>query len=307
VPTFVVAIAPARNSKTSEFRIGRELSSGGYRTVLPETGSNQAIRDHTSIMRIHPMMKRIGMGMVGTERPSIARPVNAHYRTIKRGLDKSLSCFLLPIALPVIAICWILVKLTSRGPGFYVQERLGQHGRRFRIYKIRTMYLDSERFGICWCRPGDPRITPVGRILRSTHLDELPQLWNILRGEMSLVGPRPERPEIVNKLEQVLPNYRIRLSVPAGLTGLAQVRQPPDTDIASVQIKLQYDLCYVDHMSLSLDLRVLLGTLLKCLGMTFSTIRRLVRLPDVSSQADGQPDSDPSLVSTALKTDPCAG
>jgi lipopolysaccharide/colanic/teichoic acid biosynthesis glycosyltransferase len=124
---------------------------------------------------------------------------------------------------------------------------------------------------------------------------------------MSLVGPRPERPEIVDRLEQELPNYRMRLSVPAGLTGLAQVQQPPDTDLASVRQKLQYDLCYMDRMSLWLDIRVLIGTLLKCLGVTFSTIRQLLRLPEIPTQGNLPARSDLHLTTTSLTTESCVG
>src|SRR5262249_17904057 len=143
----------------------------------------------------------------------------------------------------LILYAMALVRLTSRGSAIYRQTRLGLNGRPFTIYKIRTMYHDSERLtGPQWSRPGDPRVTPIGRILRATHIDELPQLWNVLRGEMSLVGPRPERPELAAGLERELPSYRDRLAVRPGVTGLAQVQLPPDTDVESVRRKLAYDI-----------------------------------------------------------------
>jgi lipopolysaccharide/colanic/teichoic acid biosynthesis glycosyltransferase len=149
------------------------------------------------------------------------------------------------------------------------------------------MYEDSERHcGPTWCLPGDPRITPVGRALRWSHIDELPQLVNVLKGEMSLVGPRPERPEYLDQLERALPNYRERLMVRPGLTGLAQVQQPSDTDLQSVGRKLNYDLCYVERMSLWLDVRLLLGTVLKCLGVPFIWIGRILQLPDPNASGD---------------------
>ena len=150
----------------------------------------------------------------------------------------------------------LLVRLTSRGPAVYTQKRLGYNGRVFTIYKIRTMYLGSEPDGARWSLPGDPRVTPVGRFLRWSHLDELPQLLNVLRGEMSLIGPRPERPEIVAQLEKSLPEYRLRLLVRPGVTGLAQVLQPPDTDLNSVRRKLNFDMYYISRMSPWLDVRI---------------------------------------------------
>ena len=147
------------------------------------------------------------------------------------------------------------------------------------------MYEDSElQSGPTWCLPGDPRITPVGRVLRWTHIDELPQLFNVLKGEMSLVGPRPERPEYLDQLERALPNYRERLTVRPGMTGLAQVQQPSDTDLQSVSRKLNYDLCYVERMSLWLDVRLMLGTVLKCLAVPFIWIGRILQLPDPNAR-----------------------
>ncbi len=175
---------------------------------------------------------------------------NNSYESIKPWLDFALALVMLLISAPIILLAVVLVRLSSRGPLIYTQKRLGLGGKVFTIYKIRTMYQDSERDGgPRWCVPGDPRVTPVGRLLRWSHVDELPQLINILKGEMSLVGPRPERPEFLDQLERALPNYRQRLTVRPGLTGLAQVQQPPDTDLSSVRRKLNYDLCYVERMS----------------------------------------------------------
>ena len=172
-------------------------------------------------------------------------------------------------------VAMLLVRLSSRGPAIYTQRRLGLGGKVFTIYKIRTMYQDSERHsGATWSLPGDPRVTPVGRVLRFTHLDELPQLINVLLGEMSLVGPRPERPEFLPKLERALPDYRRRLAVRPGVTGLAQVQQPPDSDLGSVRRKLNYDLYYADHITLWLDVRIVLATGLKCVGVPFAWIGR---------------------------------
>jgi lipopolysaccharide/colanic/teichoic acid biosynthesis glycosyltransferase len=185
---------------------------------------------------------------------------------------------LLVPAAPLILVAALLVKLTSRGPVFYAQTRLGLHGQPFRIYKIRTMVVDSEKDGACWSVPGDPRITTVGRLLRKTHLDELPQLWNVLKGDMSLVGPRPERPEFVPALELAVLRYRERMLIRPGLTGLAQVQLPPDTDLESVRRKLACDLFYVCHAGLWLDLRLLLTTAFYLVGSCVLPCR-LLRIP----------------------------
>jgi lipopolysaccharide/colanic/teichoic acid biosynthesis glycosyltransferase len=140
------------------------------------------------------------------------------------------------LTLPVLLMAMMLVRLTSPGPAIYRQTRVGLHGRLFRLLKIRTMNVDAEAStGAVWTTSlEDPRITPVGRVLRWTHIDELPQLWNVLRGEMALVGPRPERPEFTGMLAQSLPGYLERLVVRPGVTGLAQVNLPADSDVESV-------------------------------------------------------------------------
>jgi lipopolysaccharide/colanic/teichoic acid biosynthesis glycosyltransferase len=209
-----------------------------------------------------------------------AKSINARYVSIKPFLDFALAALMLLVSAPIILISMLLVKMTSRGPAIYPQNRLGHGGRTITIYKIRTMYQDSERdTGPIWSLPGDCRVTPIGRFLRWAHLDELPQLVNILRGEMSLVGPRPERPELVGPIELALPAYPRRLTVRPGLTGLAQVQQGPDTNLFTVRRKLNYDLYYLERMSFWLDLRVLLGTVLKCSGMPFDTIGRVLGFP----------------------------
>jgi lipopolysaccharide/colanic/teichoic acid biosynthesis glycosyltransferase len=238
-----------------------------------------------------------------------ARPLGFDYGTIKPFFDLSLALPLLLVSMPVILICVILVRLTSRGPAIYTQRRLGLGGRTFTIYKIRTMYKDCERSsGARWSLPGDSRITPVGRFLRLCHFDELPQLVNILRGDMSLVGPRPERPELAAQLERALPRLRQRLDVRPGLTGLAQVQLPPDSDLVSVRRKLAYDLCYIDQMNLWLDSRLILATALKCFGVPFASIRRILGLPGPSIQEGCEPVvADADLSSQSLLPEPYVG
>jgi lipopolysaccharide/colanic/teichoic acid biosynthesis glycosyltransferase len=214
------------------------------------------------------------------ETPAPRRAPTTWYLPCKVTLEYAIALVLFALSVPVILFTALLVKLTSRGPIFYSQVRLGKDGRPFRLYKIRTMTHNCEKTsGPRWSTPGDPRITPVGHYLRQTHLDELPQLWNVLRGEMGLVGPRPERPEFVPSLEQALPHYRDRLQVRPGVTGLAQVQQPADTDLASVRRKLAYDLYYLRHMNLWLDLRLILCTGVRMVGLPFHLLGWVFCLP----------------------------
>jgi lipopolysaccharide/colanic/teichoic acid biosynthesis glycosyltransferase len=198
----------------------------------------------------------------------------------KRGIDLGVASILLLAASPVILLAMLAVRLTSKGSAIYRQRRVGRHGTEFVIYKIRTMFQDCESHsGIRWATKTDPRVTPVGRFLRNTHLDELPQLWNVLRGDMSLIGPRPERPEIVPSLELALPSYRDRLLVRPGLSGLAQVQLPADTDLESVGRKLACDLYYVRHWSLGLELRLVACTVMYLTGVPFRRSGRWFAIP----------------------------
>ena len=205
------------------------------------------------------------------------RPTRSWYSKGKVILDYTLAVLISLIAVPVTLLAMLLVKLTSRGPALYSQTRVGLNGKPFTIWKIRSMRHKCESLtGACWSKPGDPRITLIGKVLRASHIDELPQLWNVLRGEMSLVGPRPERPEFVPQLEKAIPLYSGRLSVRPGVTGIAQIQLPPDTSLDSVRAKLSYDLHYVRHMNLFLDLRIILGTMCKLFCFPFSAIRWLL-------------------------------
>ena len=224
---------------------------------------------------------RSASGAVATER-------------LKRALDVLLAAMLLAPAAPVIFALAAVTRATSPGPAIYCQRRVGLRGRCFVMYKIRTMVVESERdTGATWSRPGDPRVTPLGRFLRASHLDELPQLWNILKGDMSLVGPRPERPEFVHRLEASIPRYRERLAVRPGLTGLAQVTRPPDLDEEDVGRKLEIDLHYIRHAGFGLDFRILLCTWAFLLGVPFCTSRRVMRLPAFGDDG-GRPPASPA-------------
>jgi lipopolysaccharide/colanic/teichoic acid biosynthesis glycosyltransferase len=209
-----------------------------------------------------------------------AIPQKTWYPTCKAVVEFGAAFCLLILTAPLIVSAALLTKLSSRGPALYCQVRLGWGGVPYTIYKIRTMTHQCEKWsGPQWSRAGDPRVTRIGSCLRATHLDELPQLWNVLRGEMSLVGPRPERPEFVPHLERAIPRYRERLRVRPGVTGLAQVQLPADTDLRSVKRKLAYDLYYVRHMGPWLDVRIILGTVLRIVGVPFPVLRTLLRIP----------------------------
>ncbi len=208
------------------------------------------------------------------------QPVTSWYLPCKAAVEFLAALVLFVFTLPAVLLAAALVKLTSRGPAFYSQTRLGLNGRPYTIRKLRTMVHNCESLtGAQWSRPKDPRITPLGRFLRRSHLDEFPQLWNVLCGEMSLIGPRPERPEFVPYLEHSIPHYRERLRVRPGITGLAQVQLPPDTDLASVRRKLAYDLFYVRHASPWLDLKLFFCTGLSLIGMPFAFCCQLLRVP----------------------------
>ncbi len=197
-----------------------------------------------------------------------------------RALNILLALVALLLMLPLILLIGLAVKLTSRGPVFYVQERVGLDrrgraaaaghprrrqdlgGRPFTMYKFRTMRVDAEReSGAVWAQRHDPRVTPVGRLLRQYRLDELPQLVNVLRGEMNIVGPRPERPTIFAELRQQIAEYPLRQRAKPGITGLAQINHHYDRSLEDVRTKVRYDLEYIRRQSLREDLRIMLKTL----------------------------------------------
>ncbi len=182
------------------------------------------------------------------------------------------TVLMLFFAMPFIVSLVILTKLTSRGPGIYRQTRVGLKGEVFTVYKIRTMANDAEsKSGPVWTAGiSDPRVTALGKFMRASHLDELPQLFNVIRGEMSIIGPRPERPEFTQFLAKEIPGYVGRLSVKPGITGLAQIILPADSDLESVQKKLDLDLEYVQSGTLILDFKIALCTAIKMVGLRSS-------------------------------------
>ncbi len=179
---------------------------------------------------------------------------------LKRLLDIGVSVAVMALGLPVYLLTAIAIKLDSKGPVFYSQERIGQYGRRIFIHKFRTMRTDAEKAGPQWATRGDPRVTRIGRFLRASRIDELPQMWCVLKGDMSLVGPRPEREHFISQLRNEVPLYLRRLKMKPGLTGWAQVKHKYDASIEDVKTKVLYDLWYFENMSLSLDALILLRT-----------------------------------------------
>lgn len=191
----------------------------------------------------------------------VLRFVQRQYRVAKAYVDWLAALAMLIVATPVMAVCMLLIRLTTKGPVIYKQERVGLHGRTFTIYKLRTMRVDAEAMtGPVWECDKDPRVEPVGHVLRRTHLDELPQLFNVLKGDMSLVGPRPERPYFVNQLKQQIPDYELRLKVKPGITGLACIRNGGDRTIRDVRRKVKLDCLYIRRMCWWVDAVIIFKT-----------------------------------------------
>ena len=180
---------------------------------------------------------------------------------VKRIFDITASLILLVLTLPVIALFALLVKLDSKGPAFFRQTRVGLYGQNFDLIKLRSMRTDAEKDGAKWAEENDPRITRLGRFIRKVRIDELPQTWSVLKGEMSFVGPRPEVPQFVAQLEEHLPYYAERHMVKPGITGWAQVNFPYGASIDDSRQKLEYDLYYAKNYTPFLDLLILLQTI----------------------------------------------
>jgi lipopolysaccharide/colanic/teichoic acid biosynthesis glycosyltransferase len=187
--------------------------------------------------------------------------VRRSFDKIKRGLDLILAIIGLIIGSPLLILAAIFIKIDSRGPIVYQQNRVGRRGKIFKIYKLRTMRLDAEKgTGAVWAKRNDPRITEIGKFLRKTRIDEIPQLINVLKGEMSIVGPRPERPEMVVDFKKLICDYEKRLIVKPGITGLSQIYNRYDETIADVRKKVKYDLLYIRKMCLWVEMRILAQT-----------------------------------------------
>jgi lipopolysaccharide/colanic/teichoic acid biosynthesis glycosyltransferase len=246
------------------------------------------------------------------ERESTDSTLRRLYVPLKVVAEWVIALTLCLLTLPLVAALACLVKLSSPGPALYLQTRLGRGGRLYKICKLRTMVHNCEATtGPVWAAKDDDRITGLGRVLRMTHLDELPQLWNVLKGEMSLIGPRPERPEIVSRIERELPHYRKRLELRPGVTGLAQMRLPADTDIEGVRRKLAHDLYYIREISPLMDLRIAVCTVFYFAGTAAEAVcdaavgpyarelkRELVRPADAGREMRPESARSPSRDST---------
>lgn len=274
-------------------------SVSGCAGAVPSSGSGDPCspRDVFSFADQQPIPDVWWLTRLHLDRPRTdVRCLPAGTRILKRTMDVLVSAILLVLLAPVMLAVALLVKLTSKGPVIYSQTRVGlnlrsagadrrqrklgppdgasdrrlpgrdrrtefTYGRHFVIYKFRTMRTDAEKCGARFATQGDSRVTPVGRFLRKTRLDELPQLWNVLKGEMTLVGPRPERPEFIRQLSEQIPGYLDRLGLQPGLTGVAQILNGYDNEIESFRRKVAFDLHYLQNCSFWNDVKILIRTI----------------------------------------------
>ena len=202
---------------------------------------------------------RIGQGAIQGAAPTLPS-TSAFGRAAQRAADLCLATLLLVFFAPFMALTALAIRLDSRGPVLYRQERVGLHGRVFTLIKFRSMRVDAERDGPVWAAVHDTRVTRVGRHLRRMRIDELPQLYNVIAGTMSLVGPRPERPHFVERLAEAIPHYNERCHVKPGVTGWAQINYRYGASVEDARIKLSYDLHYVQNRTLLMDLVILFLT-----------------------------------------------
>lgn len=225
-------------------------------------------------MKILPDMYEIVSGMAKTNQiygvplievmPDIMSPAG---KLTKRIIDVIISLFTLLFLSPLLLIVALVIKITSKGPVLYKQERVGRKGQEFIMFKFRSMNMNSEEYGPEWAGENDPRITKTGKILRKLYIDEIPQMINVLKNEMSLIGPRPERPYFVEQLKKEIPYYYKRLSVKPGITGWAQIKHKYDSSLEDVKTKVQYDFYYIENMSLKLDFKIMINTVIVILLM----------------------------------------
>ena len=212
----------------------------------------------TSIAPEPSSIALVSTGMIGT----MLQFARKRFRDFKRIFDTMLGAIGIVIITPLIIFTGLLIKIVSPGPVFFRQERVGWGGEIFNMYKLRTMEVDAEKYtGPVWAKEDDPRLIKFGKLIRKLHLDELPQLFNVLKGDMSIVGPRPERPVFVEKLNKDISDYKRRIAVRPGITGLAQVWHKYDETIEDVRKKVKYDLLYIREMCLMVDLRIILRTM----------------------------------------------
>jgi len=229
-------------------------------------GRAYAIRDAETFAG--PVAKPFGNATAGSRplsNPSIPwgeADCSAGTSAVKRSVDVIAAVAVLVLTAPLSLVVAALIKLEDGGPVFFGQKRVGRHGVVFRLLKFRSMRVNAEaETGPVWAQTNDPRVTRVGRWIRRLHIDEIPQVWNVLRGEMSCVGPRPERPELLDELQSAIPHYHHRHAVRPGITGWAQVNFPYTATIDDARRKIEYDLAYLRDFSVRMDLVIMLRTL----------------------------------------------
>lgn len=209
------------------------------------------INETVKVDHVQPQMDYRFPAMIG-------KPVTGWKLFVKRIFDLTVGLIGTVLSSPIVLVFAIFVKLTSKGPAFYKQERVGLMGKSFNVIKLRSMYQGAEaRTGAVWAQKNDPRITPVGRFMRKTRVDELPQFWNVLKGDMSLVGPRPERPVLTEEFSQQFSDFPKRLRIIPGITGYAQINGGYDI---TPDAKCKLDNYYIEHFSVWFDIKMLLGT-----------------------------------------------
>ena len=244
------------------------------------------IVSESSLARQYPNPRKVNDLMEASDQTQQRKQSTLEWTAARRNFfqrkyrfDRVVGFVLLVGFSPLILLLWALVKLTSRGPGFYRQARVGLNRKQFHVVKIRSMRVDAEANGqAVWCCKGDDRVTATGKVLRSLHLDELPQLLNVVRGEMSLIGPRPERPSICEDLEQHIPDYFDRVMVKPGISGLSQINLCADESIDDVRRKQILDLNYINETNFWLEFRILLATVLRLVGIKGESIISLLKL-----------------------------
>lgn len=246
-------------------------------SIATETQAVVALRHRHSDYVTPDLSASVPIGRsTGSSRTPDAHPV---YFPVKYCCERVFATVALVAVSPLILALIVLVRLTSKGAGLYRQERVGLNQTTFDVFKLRTMRIDAEADGQAkWSQKGDPRITWLGRILRRTHLDELPQLWNVAAGDMSLTGPRPERPLICDVLQKHVSGYYSRTHVKPGITGLAQINLEPDSTISDVHRKQCLDMDYIQHSNIWLDLRMVFATVLRMAGIRGSHVNRWMGL-----------------------------
>lgn len=260
----IVEIATGKNASIILIMSNSDLSDG-HATKLLEARLEHGLNVETASSFIERLTMRVPVGEIKDSWLLLEYGFSLNsqrlMRRLKRITDIGASLGLLFATLPITAVTAILIRLESPGKIIYLQDRVGLNGKEFTLYKFRSMRQDAEKDGAQWAQINDPRVTRIGRIIRKLRIDELPQLINVLRGDMSLIGPRPERMEFVKDLDVKLPYYYLRHTVKPGLTGWAQVSYPYGASETDSRIKLEYDLYYIKNMSLMFDLKIVLKTI----------------------------------------------